>query len=105
MGAGAGGGAAQLVAEIGPAAGEFDYVGFVEGGDIVGNKADVIVTDGFTGNIALKTAEGTATFINHALRDAFRKTPLSRIAAAMACALMGPSGGRCGPPASGGPPG
>ena len=43
------------VAEIG----SFDYVGFVEGGDLPSDRVDVIVTDGFTGNIALKTGEGT----------------------------------------------
>ncbi len=76
--------AAQMVAEIGPAAGDFDYIGFVEGDDIVSDKVDVIVTDGFTGNIALKTAEGTARLIRQSLKDAFTKTPLSRIAAMLA---------------------
>ncbi len=41
--------------------GAFDYVGFVEGGDLPSDRVDVIVTDGFTGNIALKTGEGTAS--------------------------------------------
>ena len=40
-----------------------NFVGYVEGFDLVGDKADVIVTDGFTGNIALKTTEGTVKFI------------------------------------------
>ncbi|MEM7270058.1 MAG: phosphate acyltransferase PlsX [Pseudomonadota bacterium] len=75
---------ALLVEQLAAPAGEFEFVGFVEGDDIVSNKVDVIVTDGFTGNIALKTAEGTASFIGEALRDAFRATPLSRIAAALA---------------------
>ncbi|MEM8740591.1 MAG: phosphate acyltransferase PlsX [Pseudomonadota bacterium] len=60
------------------------YVGFVEGSDITGDKVDVIVTDGFTGNIALKTAEGTASLVGRFLSDAFRATPLSRIAALFA---------------------
>ncbi|MEM7546906.1 MAG: phosphate acyltransferase PlsX [Pseudomonadota bacterium] len=76
--------AAEMVAEIGPAAGDFEYVGFVEGNDIVSDDVDVIVTDGFTGNIALKTAEGTARLIREAMREAFTKTPLSRIAAMLA---------------------
>lgn len=80
--------AAQMVAEIGPAAGDFEYVGFVEGNDIVSDAVDVIVTDGFTGNIALKTAEGTARLIRQALKDAFTKTPLSRIAAMLAYASL-----------------
>lgn len=76
--------AAALLAEIGPAAGEFEYVGFVEGGDIISDRVDVIVTDGFTGNIALKTAEGTARFIHQSMRSAFTRSVLSRLAAALA---------------------
>lgn len=63
---------------------EFDYVGFVEGGDIPSSRVDVIVTDGFTGNVALKTAEGTASLISELLREAFKYTPLSRVAAMLA---------------------
>ena len=58
----------------------YEFVGFVEGGDIPGNVCDVIVTDGFTGNVAIKTGEGTASLIGDLLRDAFRYTPLSRLA-------------------------
>jgi len=76
--------ASELVAKITPAAGDLEYLGFVEGADIVGDKVDVIVTDGFTGNIALKTAEGTATFISDSLRAAFTKSIMSRFAAAIA---------------------
>ncbi len=65
-------------------AGALDFVGFVEGGDIPSDRVDVIVTDGFTGNIALKTGEGTATLIRDFLGEAFRKTPLSRIAGLLA---------------------
>lgn len=71
---------------IASAAGDanFEFIGFVEGGDIPSGRVDVIVTDGFTGNIALKTGEGTALLIREFLRDAFRATPLSRIAALLA---------------------
>ena len=48
-----------------------EYVGFVEGSDFSSNKADVIVTDGFSGNIALKTAEGTANLIKKFFMDEF----------------------------------
>ena len=48
-----------------------DYVGFVEGDDIAKGGADVIVTDGFTGNVALKTAEGLARFFRSELRATF----------------------------------
>ncbi|MEX0284525.1 MAG: phosphate acyltransferase PlsX [Paracoccaceae bacterium] len=64
--------------------GRFDYVGFVEGGDIPGDVADVIVTDGFTGNVAIKTGEGTASLIGELLREAFRYSPLSRLASLLA---------------------
>ena len=64
--------------------GKFEFVGFVEGGDIPGDKCDVIVTDGFTGNVALKTGEGTASLIGDLLKEAFKYSPLSRIAALLA---------------------
>ena len=60
---------------------EFQYIGFVEGGDMPSDKVDVIVTDGFTGNIAIKTAEGTASLIRGLLKEAFQYSPLSRIGA------------------------
>lgn len=63
---------------------DYTFVGFVEGGDIPSGDVDVIVTDGFTGNVALKTGEGTAKLISEFLRQAFRATPLSRIAAVLA---------------------
>ncbi len=69
--------------------GEYEYVGFVEGGDLPGDRTDVIVTDGFTGNIALKTGEGTANFISDSLRAAFKATPFSRIAALLAATSLG----------------
>jgi glycerol-3-phosphate acyltransferase PlsX len=62
----------------------FSFVGFVEGGDISADKADVIVTDGFTGNVALKTGEGTAALIGNLLKEAFAYTPLSRLASFLA---------------------
>ncbi len=65
-------------------ANDFEFVGFVEGVDIPSARVDVIVTDGFTGNVALKTAEGTAGLISEFLREAFKYTPLSRIAAVLA---------------------
>jgi glycerol-3-phosphate acyltransferase PlsX len=73
----------DLIARSAPGA-EFEFVGFVEGGDIPSDRVDVIVTDGFTGNVALKTGEGTAHLIRELLREAFRATPLSRIAALLA---------------------
>lgn len=62
----------------------FEFVGFVEGSDIPSNRIDVVVTDGFTGNVALKTAEGTASFVRRLLEQAFKYSPLSRIGALFA---------------------
>ncbi|MBT3238811.1 MAG: phosphate acyltransferase PlsX [Rhodospirillaceae bacterium] len=53
------------------------FHGFVEGDDIAKGTVDVIVTDGFTGNIALKTAEGTARMFGSFLKDALHSTPIS----------------------------
>lgn len=63
---------------------DYEFVGFVEGSDIPGDVADVIVTDGFTGNVALKTGEGTANLIGDLLREAFKFSPLSRLASLLA---------------------
>jgi glycerol-3-phosphate acyltransferase PlsX len=65
-------------------AANFEYVGFVEGGDIPGDRADVIVTDGFTGNVALKTGEGTASLIGQRLREAFAYSLASKVASLLA---------------------
>lgn len=66
------------------ASGGFDYVGFVEGGDMPSSRVDVIVTDGFTGNIALKTAEGTAKLVGDFLKEAFANSIMSKFAAVLA---------------------
>ena len=62
----------------------FDYVGFVEGSDLPSDRVDVIVTDGFTGNIALKTGEGTAKLIADFMRQAFNAGLMSKFAALLA---------------------
>lgn len=62
----------------------YDYIGFVEGGDIPSARVDVIVTDGFNGNIALKTGEGTAKLISDFLKEAYNATFLSKFAALLA---------------------
>ncbi|MBK1635949.1 phosphate acyltransferase PlsX [Rhodovulum adriaticum] len=76
--------AAHDMIETCAAQANYDFVGFVEGGDIPSDKVDVIVTDGFTGNVALKTGEGTARLIGDFMREAFKATPLSRVAALLA---------------------
>lgn len=61
-----------------------EFCGFVEGDDIAEGTADVIVTDGFTGNVALKTAEGTARLITTYLRSALRRSFAARMGALLA---------------------
>ena len=51
----------------------FDFSGYIEGNHIMDGNIDVIITDGFTGNIALKTAEGTSNFITRNLKDSLNK--------------------------------
>ena len=75
--------AAEMIAQVAPTVG-FEFVGFVEGRDLPSDRVDVIVTDGFTGNIALKTGEGTATLIREFLREAFSYSPMSRFASLLA---------------------
>ena len=55
------------------------FQGFIEGDDIAAGTVDVIVTDGFSGNIALKTAEGTARLISQFLREAFKSSLSARL--------------------------
>jgi len=73
--------AAQLIREGGFG---LDYHGFVEGDDIAKGTVDVVVTDGFTGNIALKTAEGTARFVAALLKDALTSDLQAKLGAAIA---------------------
>jgi glycerol-3-phosphate acyltransferase PlsX len=56
-----------------------EFRGFVEGTDLTNGTTDVVVTDGFTGNVALKVAEGTAGLYTHFLRQAFKDSYLSRL--------------------------
>ncbi|HCU06480.1 MAG TPA: phosphate acyltransferase PlsX [Holosporales bacterium] len=58
---------------------DINYKGFIEGNKIATGEMDVIVTDGFTGNVALKTLQGTATLITHLLKDAFSNNFFSKI--------------------------
>jgi len=58
-----------------------NYVGFVEGHDIFSDKVDVVVTDGFTGNVALKTMEGAARLITDTLREEFTRSTARKLGA------------------------
>ena len=76
----------QFVQETFPllaAAPGIEFHGNVEGRDITRGVVDVVVTDGFTGNVALKTAEGTAALINHTLRRRLTSSPFRKVLAAL----------------------
>ena len=55
------------------------FYGFVEGNDIAAGTVDVVVTDGFTGNVTLKVIEGTADLYSHFLRQAFMSSPMAKL--------------------------
>jgi glycerol-3-phosphate acyltransferase PlsX len=66
-----------------------EFAGFVEGDDISEGTVDVVVTDGFTGNVALKTAEGLARFFRRELRTTFTSGWSARLGAAIAMRALG----------------
>lgn len=66
------------------AASNLNYVGFIEGDDIYKGTVDVVVCDGFEGNVALKTSEGVARMISHYMKQEFMRTPLTRLAGLIA---------------------
>lgn len=76
--------AAAALLEDGPV----NYIGFVEGDDIYRGVADVVVCDGFVGNVALKTSEGLAKMITQFLREEFGRTWLSKAAAVCAIPVL-----------------
>jgi len=59
----------------------FEFLGYVEGRDIFNGRADVVVTDGFTGNVVLKTAEGAATLLMKMVKEEVLATPLRKLGA------------------------
>ena len=63
--------------------GHLNFIGNIEAKEAIKGGCDVIVTDGFSGNILLKTMEGVGSFAGHALGDIFRKNLLTKLAAAM----------------------
>jgi glycerol-3-phosphate acyltransferase PlsX len=65
-----------------------NYVGFVEGDDFGKGDVDVVVTDGFTGNVTLKTMEGTAKYIVSEMKEAFDGCLLSRLGALLATSAL-----------------
>jgi glycerol-3-phosphate acyltransferase PlsX len=67
------------LAERGAVGGAFEFVGNVEGDGLVGGAADVVVTDGFTGNVALKLMEGVSQSMLGAIREAATSTPRAKL--------------------------
>lgn len=63
---------------------DLDYVGFVEGNDISAGAADVVVTDGFTGNVALKTGEGIAKLVAQYVKEALTQSVVTKAGALIA---------------------
>ena len=70
------------------AAGDLNFHGNVEGNDIFKGTTDIVVCDGFVGNVALKTSEGLATMIGGFLREEFSRNPLTRLAALVAYPVL-----------------
>ena len=83
---------------------DFDYHGFVEGDDIAKGTVDVIVTDGFTGNVALKTAEGLARFFRAELRATLTSSPTAKLGALVASGALRAMAKRLDPSAVNGGP-
>lgn len=75
--------AARLLTES-----SLNYIGFVEGDDVYKGGVDVVVCDGFVGNVALKTSEGVAKMISHFMREEFRRTVLTRLAGLIAMPVL-----------------
>ena len=68
--------------------GPFNYIGYVEGDDIYSDSVDVVVCDGFVGNISLKTMEGVAKMISTMMREEFNRSLISRLAGLVAWPVL-----------------
>jgi glycerol-3-phosphate acyltransferase PlsX len=80
---------------------DLDYHGFVEGNDIAKGAVDVVITDGFTGNVALKTGEGLARFFVAEIRAAFTSSILARLGGVLASGALRRMRARLEPPGGG----
>ncbi len=77
--------------------GSLDYTGFVEGDGIYTGECDVVVCDGFAGNVSLKSVEGVARMIRVFMREEFSRSPLTKLAAAIARPVLKRFGRRIDP--------
>ena len=82
--------------------GAFEFVGNVEGGDVVAGVADVVVTDGFTGNVALKLMEGVSQTIFAAIRDAASSSLQAKLGGGLLRGALGPFREQVDPELNGG---
>jgi glycerol-3-phosphate acyltransferase PlsX len=73
-----------ILADVAAAGAGFEYVGYVEGRDIFAGGIDVVATDGFTGNVVLKTSEGVALAVMTMLKQAFRSSTRAKIGGLLA---------------------
>ncbi|MBX2825157.1 MAG: phosphate acyltransferase PlsX [Gammaproteobacteria bacterium] len=69
-------------------ASNLNYIGFVEGNEIYTDRADVVVCDGFAGNVSLKTSEGVARIVSHYLKQEFSRTLLNRMVGLLALPIL-----------------
>lgn len=74
-----------------------NYIGFVEGDEIFTNKADVVVCDGFVGNVALKTSEGVARMVSHYLKQEFKRSLWNKLVGLIARPVLKAFGSRIDP--------
>ncbi|MBL3528232.1 MAG: phosphate acyltransferase PlsX [gamma proteobacterium endosymbiont of Lamellibrachia anaximandri] len=69
-------------------ASSLNYVGYVEGDDVYKGGADVVVSDGFVGNVALKSSEGVAKMISHFMKEGFSRNWLTKLAGLIAMPVL-----------------
>jgi len=74
-----------------------NYIGFVEGNDIYTDKVDVVVCDGFVGNVSLKTSEGVARMVSHYLKEEFKRSRANRLIGLLAKPVLKAFGNRIDP--------
>ena len=67
---------------------EINYVGFIEGDDIYAGKVDVVVCDGFIGNVALKSSEGVARMLSYYMKQEFNRNIITRLVGLIALPVL-----------------
>ncbi|MBS1211780.1 MAG: plsX [Proteobacteria bacterium] len=75
--------AARLIANS-----HINFIGYVEGNDLFTGDVDIVVTDGFVGNVSLKTSEGVAKMISQTMKQAFEKNALTKLAGLIALPVL-----------------